>query len=175
MARIAKLEKEVTAFQRELDELQEKSGRIEQDIKDLEKKILEVGGSKLLTQKSKVDGLRLHINLTNDEITKAEVAKSKAEKDVVKLESSVERDTEALGVVDQEIETLDEEIRILVEYIEGLRKKVEDAQSAVENSKEDLDGLKADLVKQEDEISEFKQTQASTKEKPLCFFMTFSY
>jgi structural maintenance of chromosome 4 len=41
----------------------------------------ELESSRLLEQKSKVDGLKLHINLTNDEITKAEVMKAKAERD----------------------------------------------------------------------------------------------
>jgi len=63
----------------------------EKAIKDLEKKIL--GNWKVpsfLTQKSKVDGIRLHINLANDEITKAEVAKAKAEKDSVKYDATIE-------------------------------------------------------------------------------------
>ena len=58
-------------------------------IEDLEQKILDIGGARLLTQKSKVDGIKLHINLANDEITKAEVAKAKAEKHSAKLDASI--------------------------------------------------------------------------------------
>ena len=68
---------------------------IEQDIKDLERKILEIGGSKLLTQKSKVDGIRVHIG---HEITKAEVAKNKAEKDATKLQGTLATDTTVGGI-----------------------------------------------------------------------------
>lgn len=124
---------------------------------DLEKKILEIGGAKLLTQKSKVDGIRLHINLANDEITKAEVAKAKAEKDSVKLNGSIEANTTALEEVDAELEDLNVQLQELVQYVTELQTKVEAAQSAAENSKEDLENLKAELDTKNEEIQAFRQ------------------
>lgn len=102
IARISSLEKEISSSTSQLEELQEKSGAIEQAIKDLEKKILDIGGARLLTQKSKVEGLRLHINLANDEITKAEVAKAKAEKDSAKLDGTIETNRASLGEAENE-------------------------------------------------------------------------
>ena len=55
LARIASLEEDIATSTEELNELQERTASIEADIKALEKKILEIGGARLLSQKSKVD------------------------------------------------------------------------------------------------------------------------
>ncbi|KAF8971821.1 RecF/RecN/SMC N terminal domain-containing protein [Flammula alnicola] len=165
LARISKLEKEISAYQAALDELKEKSGRIEQDIKDLEKKILDIGGSKLLHQKSKVDGIKLHIGLANEEITRAEVSNSKAEKDAAKLETNLAANTKALEEAETETEELVEQIRELSTYVAALKEKVENAQAAAENSKDDLEALKAELDEQEQRIAEFRSREMTLKQK----------
>jgi structural maintenance of chromosome 4 len=159
LARISRLEQEIAKANDALEKLREQSSRIDQDIKSLEKKILDIGGSKLLSQKSKVDGIRLHINLANEEITKAEVAKSKAEKDAAKLETTVNTNTKALEAIETELEELDEQIARLVEYVAKLKENVENAQNAAENSKEDLETLKVKLDAKEEQIAAFRQKE----------------
>lgn len=161
MARIKALEEEIASSTSELEKLQKKTGAIEQEIKALEKKILEIGGARLLSQKSKVDGIRLHINLANDEITKAEVAKAKAEKDSIKLETTVESNTRALKEVEAELAELTEQIQEIADYVRELQEKVEAAQSAAENSKDDLETRKNELDAKEEEIQKFRQKEVS--------------
>ena len=144
-ARVAKLDAKISESDAELEELQEKAGKIEQAIQILEKKILDIGGSKLLTQKSLVDGILLHLNLANDEITKAEVAKAKAEKDLLKLDKSVKAHSTSLEEADAELDSLNGQIDELASFITELQAKVEEAKAAAENSKDDLDNLKKDL------------------------------
>lgn len=159
LARISRLEQEIAKANDVLEKLKEQSSRIDQDIKNLEKKILDIGGSRLLTQKSKVDGIRLHIGLANEEITKAEVAKTKAEKDAAKLETTVNCNTKALEAIEKELEELDEQIAELVDYVAKLKENVENAQSAAENSKEDLETLKVELDVKEEQIAAFRQKE----------------
>ncbi|KAL4068878.1 RecF/RecN/SMC N terminal domain-containing protein [Scleroderma yunnanense] len=159
MARITALEDEISSCTDELDRLQESSGTIESAIKDLEKKILDIGGSRLLKQKSTVDGIKLHINLANDEITKAEVAKAKAEKDVVKLASAIESNEESVQEVDKELDQLKQQLAEVAEYLEELRQKVKDAQEAAENSKDDLENLKLQLEEKREEIKAFREKE----------------
>ena len=159
LTRISTLEREIAASQRDLNKLQEKTGRIEQDIKDLEKRILEIGGSKLLAQRSKVDGIRTLIGIANDEITKAEVARNKAEKDSVRLEGTLANDSATLRELESEMQQLDERLEELANEVAQLRENVEAAQSAADNSKEDLENLKAELDTKEDEISGFRQRE----------------
>ncbi|KAF8210152.1 RecF/RecN/SMC protein [Mycena galopus ATCC 62051] len=165
VARVAKLDMEIRSSEAELEELREKASKIEHAIQELEKKILEIGGSKLLTQKSKVDGIKLHINLANDEITKAEVAKAKADKDVVKLAKAIQTNSAALKEVDADLKELDGQIEELAEYIDGNRANVQEAKAAAENSKDDLEALKAALDKKEEEIQTFKAREVELEEK----------
>ena len=159
MARVAKLDVAIATATEELEQLQAKAGKIHQAIQELEKKILEVGGSKLLTQKSKVDGLKLHISLANDEITKAEVAKAKAEKDVTKLESAIETNTAVLEEVEAELETLNGQLAELEQYVSELRAKVDAAQVAADEQKGDLESRKAELDEREETIQEFRKKE----------------
>ncbi|KAJ7703280.1 RecF/RecN/SMC [Mycena rosella] len=144
LGRVAKLDTEIKKSKAELEDLQRKAGKIEQAIEELEQKILDIGGSKLLTQKSKVDGIRLHINLANDEITKAEVAKAKADKDLAKLVLSIKANSAAL---------------------EEHQANVEEAKAAADNSKDDLQALKTSLDEKEEEIQAFKQKEAELEHK----------
>ncbi|CAA7264900.1 unnamed protein product [Cyclocybe aegerita] len=165
LARISKLESEIIAAEKGLGKLKERTAKIEQEIKDLEKKILEIGGSKFLSQKSKVEGIRLHIKLTNDEITKAEVAKSKAEKDSVKFETSVNNNTTTLEEVEAELQELEEELANVSAHVTELKEKLETAQAAAENSKEDLENLKAELDQKEESVAEFRSKELKLKQK----------
>ena len=159
MARIEALEGEIATATSQLEDLQAKSGKIEDAIKELEKKILEIGGSRLLKQRSTVDGIKLHINLSNDEITKAEVAKAKAEKDVVKHASAIAGNATAVAEADEEIKQLETQLEEVNEYLEELKEQVEAAQTAAENSKDDLDTLKTQLEEKRDEIQEFRKKE----------------
>ena len=150
------MEREVATVQSELESLRSRSGTIEGAIKELEKKILDIGGSRLLAQKSKVDGLKLHISVANDEITKAEVAKAKAEKDSIKLESSITGNQEGLAEVEAELEKLNESLQEVKDYVADIGAKVEAAQAEVENSKDDLENLKVELDEKTEEIQAFR-------------------
>jgi structural maintenance of chromosome 4 len=150
------LDQNITEATAQMDELESDKAAIDNQIKVLEKKILDIGGARLLTQKSKVDGFKLHINLANDEITKAEVAKTKAENDVRKLEKLITGNTESLDEVKQDMQSLEEELEDCVQYLEELRSKVADAQTAAENSKDDLENLKAELHEKTEHIQAFR-------------------
>lgn len=112
-----------------------------------------------MTQKSKVDGIRLHINLANDEITKAEVAKAKAEKDTTKFDSTIETNRASLDEVEGELGDLTSQLEECVQYVTELRSQVEAAQAAAEHSKDDLESLKSELDTKTEEIQAFRQKE----------------
>jgi structural maintenance of chromosome 4 len=159
VSRISALENEIAAATAELEALQDKSSKISKAIKDLEQKILEIGGARLLTQKSKVDGIKLHINLANDEITKAEVAKAKAEKDSAKLDTLIEVNKTALEEAETELANMNNQLGDLTGFVTELRGQVENAQAAAENSREDLETLKAELDEKDQQIEAFRQKE----------------
>ncbi|KAI9066460.1 hypothetical protein FKP32DRAFT_1589530 [Trametes sanguinea] len=165
VSRIAALDREIDSATAELEKLQKKTSAIEAEIKDLEKKILEIGGARLLSQKSKVDGLRLHINLANDEITKAEVAKAKAEKDRVKYQSAVESNGAELEEVQNELAELEEQLEECAGYMSQLRQQVDIAQTAAEKASDDLGKLKEELDEKTEQIQAFRQTEMKLQQE----------
>lgn len=143
----------------EREQAEDGSASIDAEIKDLERKILEIGGSRLLKQKSTVEGISLHIQLANDEITKAEVAKAKAEKDAAKYTTSIATLEASLAEARRDVEKLTQDIDECVEYINEIKEQVALAQDAAESAREELDSLKADLDEKSDKIQEFRQLE----------------
>ncbi|KAI0756431.1 RecF/RecN/SMC protein [Daedaleopsis nitida] len=164
VARITSLDRDIASATSQLQQLQEKSNGIEAEIKALGDKIIEIGGARLLSQKSKVDGIRLHINLANEELTKAEVAKAKAEKDLTKHENNIETNKE-LEDVEGELAELGEELQKLEGYMGSVNEKVEAAQAAAEKSSEDLERLKAELDEKTEEIQAFRQREMAIQQR----------
>ncbi|KAH9032484.1 SMCs flexible hinge [Lactarius pseudohatsudake] len=117
LSRIASLEREIATARNELDGLRSPSSTIEEAIEALEREILDIGGSRLLAQKSKVDGLKLHIDVANEELTKAEVAMAKAERDSVKFERSIASNRQSLAGVEIELGKLSESLREVRDYV----------------------------------------------------------
>lgn len=157
--RISALESDIASTTEELKGLQQRAAKVEAAIKALEQKILDIGGARLLAQKSKVDGLKLHIGVANDELTKAEVAKQKAEKDGAKFSKSVESNQESLEEAEKEFEELKEQVDECAQYVQEIKSKVDDAKQAEDNSKEDLQRLKAELDEKTEEIRGFKKKE----------------
>lgn len=160
-SRISALDSTIETATRELEDIRGRAKRIEDEIKALEKKILDIGGARLLTQKSKVDGLKLHINLANDEITKAEVAKAKGEKDVTKFEKSIKTSKGTLSEAEADLEELDQEMTQCAQAVTDIRDKVEDAKTKEENSKTDLDEVKSQLDDVSEKIRGFKKQEVN--------------
>ena len=120
---------------------------------------MEIGGAQLLRQKSKVDGNKPHINIANEDITEAEVAMAKAEKDSMKPKSFMRTDSAALEEVITELADLDGQLETLMMFVLELRKKVETARTAADNSKEDLDSLKVESDARDQEIEAFRKKE----------------
>lgn len=158
-ARIKALEAEIVDAEKELAKAKTKAGKIEEEIQALEKKILDIGGSKLLAQKAKVDGIKLHLQLASDEITKAEVAKARAQKDLQKLASGLKAHEKSLAEAESDLAELEEQWAECARVLKEMREKVEEAQAAAESAKEDLDGIKQDLDEKQAKLRKFRERE----------------
>jgi structural maintenance of chromosome 4 len=157
--RIQQLENEIASANEELAELQEQAGIIEEAIRALNKKVEDAGGSKLLVQRSKVDGLRTHINIANDEATKAEVTRAKAVKDVARLTKAVDVHKKGIEEAEAELATLNEELEEVHEKVEEIRSAVEEATAAVDQAADLLSELKKELEEKTELIQEFRKKE----------------
>lgn len=112
-----------------------------------------------MAQKSKVEGLRNHINLTNDAITNAEVTKAKAGKDVDKHRHTVDTDAAALEQLETELAELDGQLKELQGFVKTVKAKVEAAEAAEESKREALAERKAQLEEKAEAVEAFRQTE----------------
>ncbi|KAJ4495817.1 RecF/RecN/SMC N terminal domain-containing protein [Lentinula edodes] len=159
IARIKNLEDNLARFEVEIADLKEKASEIEASLQEVEDKIMKIGGSKLMAQKSKVEGLRNHINLTNDAITNAEVTKAKAEKDVDKHRHTVDTDAAVLEQLETELAELDGQLKELQGFVKTVKAKVEAAEAAEESKREALAERKAQLEEKAEAVEAFRQTE----------------
>lgn len=158
-ARINELEASISKAQNELADLRASAGKIESAIEALEQKILDIGGSKLLTQKSKVDGIKVFIGLANDDVTKAEVAKAKAKKDSVKYDSSLDKNNKEMAEANEEIKKMESSLADIERQILEYQSDMQDVQDKLDTAKEALDALKQELATKTEEIQAFRQKE----------------
>lgn len=162
--RIATLGGEIERGQRELKKLNDDSAAIEQAIKDLQEKILEVGGVRLRAQKSKVDGIRQMLEIENDKITKSEVHLAKARKDSEKYGKSLAANEEALEASAAVLEQLENELEVVRSDVAGVQKLVDSANAKFEAAKDQLEAIKAELDEKLELTREFRKKEVSEYE-----------
>ncbi|PWN40286.1 RecF/RecN/SMC protein [Ceraceosorus guamensis] len=164
-SRMAQLDTSLSKISKDLAGLKEKKSVIESDIAVLHEKILEVGGVRLRTQNAKVDGIKQMIELSNERITKAEVTKAKAEKDIAKLEKSNAANGEALDALQSELDELGAVIDGKSKEVRAVRSKVEEAQHVMETKQDAKDEIKAQLEGKSDSINAFRKLEMEIKQK----------
>ena len=163
--RIEELEKQVVGLDGEIENLNRTSSSIESDIAALQEKILEAGGVELRAQNSKVDGIKERIELFGERMTKAEVAKTKAEKDLVKLTKNTEKNSDALSSLEAELQELVELIGSKSQSVETVRRKMEESQDGVESKKEVKDEIKEKLDRLMESANTFRSLEMEIKQK----------
>lgn len=127
VARETEIETEIEELQTEMAELKEQTAEIEETISSLHEEIMEAGGMDLRLQKICVNDVRKRIDGLNNRITKNMVAKTKAEKDVVKLESSIVKTEKESEKFEQNMIDLDNEIEQIAKNMADIISKVEEA------------------------------------------------
>lgn len=128
---------------KELDKVNAAAGKVEEAIRVLQEKIMEVGGVRLRTQKARVDSLTEEIESSNEKATRLQVqqktsakAAAKARDTVTKLEAELSSITEQLATTQRKIE---EKTAVAAQ----LQQTYEKAEATLEAKRESLASLKA--------------------------------
>ncbi|KAF9891740.1 hypothetical protein FE257_003221 [Aspergillus nanangensis] len=161
----AELERQISSLEEEIEHLRAQRGEIEEEIQTLQNKIMEVGGVRLRSQKAKVDGLKEQISLLADEISTAEVGKSKNEKLITKHRRSRDGSEKELEQVAQDLERLDEDVSNQASDASGWKQKAEEAQEALETKKGELKSMKAELDDKKAELNKTRATEIEMRNK----------
>ncbi|KAE8237631.1 hypothetical protein A4X13_0g8694, partial [Tilletia indica] len=165
-SRIKELDKQLASHNAEIEKFKQKTTAFETEIEALQEKILEIGGLELRTQRSKVTGIKEDmIDLSNGRTTNAEVAKLKAEKDISKLEASIEQNEGALETLDEELSEVRDKIKTKDAAIAEVKAKVDEAQDELETKQDKRDEIKANLDENSESVNAFRSLEMEMKQK----------
>lgn len=159
--RIQALDGEIKKLTDDLWKLEEKRDRIQGEIKVLQDKILEVGGVRLRSQQVKVEGIKEMSDHTNDQLTKAEVGRAKAERDMVKLDKAIKVNTIALEEIEEELAALEKNIRGNAAGLEHIRTQLDQAKDVLDERSLDLAEIKKILDEKLAHMNKFRAREVS--------------
>ena len=126
---------------------------------------MEIGGVRLRGQKAKVDGLKEQIGMLAEEISNAEVAKSKNGKLIIKHQNGLEEAEAEAKHVREELEKLAADVESQATDASGSKKHAEEAQDALETKREELKVLKGELDEKTSELNESRATEIEMRNK----------
>ncbi|KAL8668236.1 MAG: hypothetical protein Q9202_000214 [Teloschistes flavicans] len=163
--RITALEKHLSKLNKEVDKLRAETAGVEAEIQTLQDKIMEAGGVRLRAQKAKVDGFNDQINTLTEEISNAEVARSKAEQQKKKHQKAYGEAEKEIAAAMEELESLASEVTNQVSDASGSKKKAEEAQEALDSKQEQLAVLRQELERKTVELNETRAVEIEMRNK----------
>ncbi|CCG83748.1 protein of unknown function [Taphrina deformans PYCC 5710] len=162
--RFAQIEKSIANHERAITKLSEETLSIEADIKDLQDRILDVGGIKLRTQQSKVDGLKDQIEALQQRADASEFSRTKAEKDIKKHSKTLENGIAELSAIEQDIHDFEAQ---LAQTTKGdtSTKEMEETSYALEENQSSLQEIKGALDEEMKAINTFRAKELELRNK----------
>ena len=141
---------------------------ISDQIKELQNKILEVGGVKLRAIQSKVATTKGLVDLANESITKIEVGLAKAERDVEKLEKALVTNKANMEGVNAELQVVDGDLGACSADLAVIKEKVQEVMDASAEIQEALATSKAELDEKSMDINAFRALEVSWHMGRVC-------
>ncbi|XP_012663268.1 structural maintenance of chromosomes protein 4 [Otolemur garnettii] len=113
------LEENVSAFKTEYDDVAEKAGKVEAEVKRLHNIIIEINNHKLKAQQDKLDKINKQLDECASAITKAQVAIKTADRSMLKSTLSIKK---SLPEVQKKHRDLLQELKVIQENEHALQK-----------------------------------------------------
>lgn len=156
------LSKIITKFNADVVKLKNSSINIEEEIKVLQAKILEVGGVRLRAQKAKVDGINEQNDSIHERIMKLQVEKSTREKSLVKAVKIIEKKETEISDSARELGKLEEEMKAKLMVAVDVRSKLDAAVHLMETKKDEMEEIKKKLDEKESMVNTIRRVEVSS-------------
>ena len=115
----------------ELADLTTNSDAIQDEIKILQEKIMEIGGVRLRSQAEKVDSLKEQINTQQSNLAKLTAEKGAREKNLTKLGEKIAKKEAELAGIDDQIEAAQAELAKKAQECQSFKKMASEANSVI--------------------------------------------
>ncbi|XP_058412444.1 structural maintenance of chromosomes protein 4 isoform X2 [Diceros bicornis minor] len=146
------LEENVSTFKTEYDNVAERAGKVEAEVKRLHNIIVEINNHKLKAQQDKLDKINKQLDECASAITKAQVAIKTADRNLKKAQDSVLRTEKEVKDTEKEVDDLTAELKSLEDKATEVIKNTNTAEESLpEIQKEHRNLLQELKVIQENE------------------------
>ncbi|OMH86070.1 Structural maintenance of chromosomes protein 4 [Zancudomyces culisetae] len=144
-AKVDSLRQQEEQQHRNIEKLREQCKNIEQEIRELNTKIMQAGGVALRTQTVKVDGIKEKIALINEEITSGDVKKTKAGLELARGSKELGRCKDEKERVHEELEQVNASIGNKRQLQAKLSEELKDTRIQAEEIKDQVEAFKSEL------------------------------
>ncbi|KAJ2777607.1 Structural maintenance of chromosomes protein 4 [Coemansia javaensis] len=158
-------EAKIAAEQAAIAELQAQCAKIEVDIKDLQDQIMRAGGIRLRAQKAKVDGLQERAATVQDEVSRWEVAQSKASKELARAERSSSGREAQTAELEAQLEAITAEIDAKSGAALEIKQRCDAARGKLDTKREELARVKEDLDAKMEAFNTMRTHEAALRRK----------
>lgn len=159
------LEMQILEASKEVETCTTTSDRIKDEINGLQEKVLEIGGIKLRSQKSKVDGISERIDLLAERQNAAELNKSKKTKDLQRYEKDLKLFEKEAAETKTSISELEVVLKEKRKSLDLSTTSVEEAKAGQQEKEEELLALQEKFEIAEMEINKVKAVEEESKRK----------
>ncbi|KAJ1988089.1 Structural maintenance of chromosomes protein 4 [Dimargaris cristalligena] len=163
LARMTALRDQIATHTTRLAELRAQQATLDGNIKELQNKILQVGGVQLRVQKAKVVSLKERVETCQDQLVKLDVAAKKAQKDHTKLAANITKQERELIEAQQQLTQLDTDIRQKTQAALLLKERSDALGHDLEDKKDALDQTKAELDEKTEEYNGMRSAELELK------------
>jgi structural maintenance of chromosome 4 len=161
LARHDEVKKLIMKNGNEIQALMESAAEIEAVIKDLQEKILEVGGVKFRSQKAVVDGIQEQISTQKDRIAKLKVEKASRERNMGKLNSAIESKGKEVEDLDTEMNNIKSTLDSQLASAASVRAEVTEAKNLLLDKETLMENLKEKIDSNTEVVNEIRRNAVS--------------
>ncbi|KAJ3322219.1 hypothetical protein HDV06_003279 [Boothiomyces sp. JEL0866] len=157
--RFKELKKLAVKLESELAPIKSSAQVIQDKIKQLHEKIMEIGGVRLRSQRHKVDSLNEQIEMLQAQVTKMYGEKTAKEKQRLKLVKAIEKKTIEMEEIEKEIEKQQEEYQEKLQETQSIKSKVSELENSIETKQDQVNELKQEYTEKIDSRNKMKSQQ----------------
>jgi structural maintenance of chromosome 4 len=161
--RLKELSKRIAQAQKELGNLCASCEPLEDDIRQLQDKIMEVGGVRMRTQKAKVDSLLEQIDQNQHKISNLQAEKSSREKNLKKSGNVIDKREREMEQIEQELEKTLGAYNDTCQRIASAKEESREASDELEAKEEEVAKLKELLQERSAAMNKAKMVEVGLK------------
>lgn len=152
-------EKVVNVHRQELQELKDGASSLENELKELEEKIMDIGGVKLKMQKSKIDGIIQKVEILNQKTSSVVHTIKKLQNEIKRSEKSLANNEKELQNGKVELVNLEEKFSKKNGSTLDLERKINEFENEKEKINSESEEIKDELDAKQTQINELKSTE----------------